>query len=217
MILSQRNLALLIALSAWFAVIVQLVMGIGNSALVLGTYLVRFFSYFTILTNLMIAAGYTSLLLGAKNPIRVFFERSTTLTALTLYILLVGLVYNVALRFLWKPEGIARFTDELLHSVIPLLALLYWWRVPTKGNLQWQNLWLWLMYPLIYLLYTLGHGAVSGFYPYPFVDVISLGIEQVLMNSAIVAVVIIGLGGILIAVDRFLGRSPKKNKLQNKA
>ncbi|MDR2281692.1 MAG: Pr6Pr family membrane protein [Sphingobacterium sp.] len=216
MTLSQKKLALLIALSAWFAVIVQLVMGIGNSSLVLGTYLVRFFSYFTILTNLMIAVGYTYLLSGAKKSVGVFFERSTTLTALTLYILLVGIVYNVALRFLWQPEGMARLTDELLHSVIPLLVLLYWWRIPTKGNLQWRNLWLWLVYPLVYLFYTLGHGAVSGFYPYPFVDVSTLGIEQVLINSAIVAAVIVGLGGILIGIDRFLGRSPKKKALQNR-
>ncbi|TDQ72265.1 Pr6Pr family membrane protein [Sphingobacterium yanglingense] len=209
MILSQRRLAALIAILAWFAVIVQFVMGIGNSSLTVGTYLVRFFSYFTILTNLMVAVGYTGLLLMSGNCIGVFFRKSTTLTALTLYILLVGLVYNVALRSLWHPEGIARLTDELLHSVIPLLVLGYWWRTRAEGNLQGRNLWSWLIYPLIYLFYTLWHGAISGFYPYPFVDVDALGMTKVLMNCGVVAVIIGLLGTLLIGIVRWQAKKPK--------
>jgi len=41
---------------------------------------------------------------------------------------------------------------------------------------------LWLIYPLAYLFYTLIHGAVSGFYPYPFVNVDKLGYGKALLN-----------------------------------
>jgi len=52
----------------------------------------------------------------------IFFEAGV-ITAITVYITIVGLVYNVILRFLWKPEGLQFIVDELLHTVIPLLLL----------------------------------------------------------------------------------------------
>ncbi len=202
MILSQKYLVVVIAVLAWFAVIVQLSMGIRNTSLDTGTYLVRFFSYFTILTNLMVALGSTSLWLFPQNAMGVFFGKERISTALTLYIIIVGLVYNVALRFLWQPQGMARLTDELLHSVVPLLVLLYWWRSPKREVLRLRDISGWLVYPFIYLLYTLGHGAISGFYPYPFVDVNVLGITKVLMNCGVVALIIVLLGALLIGIAR---------------
>jgi hypothetical protein len=41
---------------------------------------------------------------------------------------------------------------------------------PPKSRITLQQVWLWLIYPLIYLVYTLDRGAVVGFYPYPFLD-----------------------------------------------
>ncbi|MFZ5976285.1 MULTISPECIES: Pr6Pr family membrane protein [unclassified Hydrotalea] len=33
----------------------------------------------------------------------------------------------------------------------------------------------WLIYPLLYLVYILIRGSFSGFYPYPFVNVLQIG------------------------------------------
>ena len=59
--------------------------------------------------------------------------------------------------------------------------------------------------PLAYAAWTLMHGALTGFYPYPFLQVGILGYEHVLRNMAILLVVFGGLGLLLVALDRWLG------------
>ncbi|SKB95685.1 hypothetical protein SAMN05660841_03264 [Sphingobacterium nematocida] len=199
----QRNLLALIALLSWLAVIAQFFISMEASTVDTVTQTVRFFSYFTILTNLMVAVYSTSLWLSPKRSIAVFFAKSTASTAVTLYILLVGLVYNLVLRGIWQPQGMARVVDETLHSIVPLLVLCHWWCIPDKGLLKWKDILGWLIYPFVYLIYTLAHGAISGFYPYPFVDVDALGLSKVLINSFIVGLAVVLMGVILIGIARF--------------
>lgn len=196
-------LGAIIALLSWLAVIAQFFISMQASTVDPATQVVRFFSYFTILTNLIVAVYSTSLGFFPKKTIGVFCAKSTTSTAVTLYILLVGLVYNLVLRGIWQPQGMARVVDEVLHSIVPFLVLCYWWRIPDKRLLKWKDILGWLTYPFIYLLYTLVHGAVSGFYPYPFVDVRVLGLTKVLINSCIVGLAVVLMGVILIGIARF--------------
>jgi hypothetical protein len=53
---------------------------------------------------------------------------------------------------------------------MPVAVLADWIYEPPKSRLTLQQVWLWLIYPLVYLVYTLDHGAVVGFYPYPFLN-----------------------------------------------
>lgn len=160
----------------------------------------------------MIAVYSTSLWLSPKRSIAVFFAKSTASTAVTLYILLVGLVYNLVLRGIWQPQGMARVVDETLHSIVPLLVLCHWWCIPDKGLLKRKDILGWLIYPFVYLIYTLAHGAISGFYPYPFVDVDALGMTKVLINCGVVAVIIGLLGTLLIGIVRWQAKK-SKNRL----
>jgi hypothetical protein len=52
----------------------------------------------------------------------------------------------------------------------------------------------WLGYPLVYAAYSLIHGAVTGFYPYPFINVSNLGYDKLLINMAVLVLVFLGLG-----------------------
>ena len=63
----------------------------------------------------------------------------------------------------------------------------------------------WLGYPLVYAAYSLIHGAVTGFYPYPFINVSNLGYDKVLINMAVLVLVFLGLGLALIGIDRRMG------------
>lgn len=49
-----------------------------------------------------------------------------TITAITVFILIVGSVYQIVLRSIWEPTGLQFIVDELLHTVIPLYMLGYW-------------------------------------------------------------------------------------------
>lgn len=58
-----------------------------------------------------------------------------TLTAITAFILIVGLVYQVALRGIWQPTGLQHIVDELLHTIIPLYVFMYWFFKVNKNDL----------------------------------------------------------------------------------
>src|SRR3546814_15400988 len=66
---------------------------------------------------------------------------------------LVGLAYNLLLRHLWQPEGWQFVADELLHDVVPLLYITYWWLWVPKGTLRLGHIGLWVIYPLVYFAY----------------------------------------------------------------
>ena len=124
------------------------------------------------------------------------------MTAITVYILVVGMVYNLILRFLWAPKGLQLIVDELLHTVIPLLCVIFWWIYVRSKALKWKDAYPWLIYPLVYIFIILIRGAASGYYPYPFIDVNTIGYTKVFVNSGILAVCFLGISLLFIAIGR---------------
>ena len=53
--------------------------------------------------------------------------------------------------------------------------------------------------------FSLLHGAITGFYPYPFLAVGHLGYERVLLNMGVLMAAFAVLGLILVGIDRLLG------------
>ena len=190
----------MISIVGWFAVLLQLYLIIINRVASLPETIVRFFSFFTIQTNILVAICFTCLWLVPKSNWGLFFSKAKNATAITLYILIVGLVYNVILRFLWAPTGSQKIVDELLHLVIPILVLLYWIVFVTKKELKYSTIFPWLIFPFVYLIYTLIRGAFFDFYPYPFVDVNALGYSEVIRNSFFMLLTFLFFGMLLIAV-----------------
>jgi hypothetical protein len=47
-------------------------------------------------------------------------------------------------------------------------------------------------------------GAISGWYPYPFLDADEHGTGRVLLNAVVVTVLLVGLALVFLAVDRWL-------------
>ncbi|MCJ7935495.1 MAG: Pr6Pr family membrane protein [Chryseobacterium sp.] len=164
---------------------------------------IRFFSFFTILTNLIIALYFTFNIIENNSS---QFARSGTLTAITVYILIVGLVYQIVLRQTWNPVGLQKVTDELLHSIIPLFVIIYWYLYENKKGLHYRMILSWAVYPLLYLIYILIRGSFSGFYPYPFMNVAELGWAKVLANAFLILIFFIGLSALLIRLKKAVNR-----------
>ncbi len=190
------------ALAAWSAVILQLYLIIENRTVSIPETLLRFFTFFTILSNILVATCFTVLALKPGFGSSNFFSRASVLSAVTVYIAIVGTVYQLVLRPLWDPQGLQKIVDELLHSFTPPYFLLFWLLYVPKLTLQWQNIFPWLLFPLCYLIIILLRGAVADYYPYPFVNVAQLGYGKVLLNCGIMLMAFLLFSVLLISVGK---------------
>jgi hypothetical protein len=191
----------------WFALIAQFYLTGHSDVLPVDESVIRYFSYFTVLTNILVALCFTALLLKRKEG--GFFTMPSTLTATAVYIAVVALIYNLILRFTWEPKGLQMIVDELLHLIVPLLFIVYWFLFVPKSSLKWNDTFSWLIYPFIYLMFTLYRGSTSGFYPYPFVDVTKYGYATVLVNCFYVLIVFLVLSFLSVWIG---GRFKKENR-----
>jgi hypothetical protein len=95
-----------------------------------------------------------------------------------------------------------KLVDELLHSVIPVYFVLFLFIFVPGKDLKWKNAFPWLTYPILYMVYAMIFGAVTKFYPYPFVDVNKLGYRKALTNSMTVLAFIFLLSLALIGIGK---------------
>jgi hypothetical protein len=172
--------------------------------------LLSFFSYFTVLTNTLVATVLTCEWTSRESAARRWFLQPWVSSGIAVSIAVVGLAYSLLLRHLWHPEGWQFLADELMHDVMPLLFLAYWGFCVPKGTLRVRDIGRWVIYPLVYFAYSLLRGHELAVYPYPFIDVDKLGYPQVFLNAAglLAGFVLIALG--LIGLDRWLGRREKE-------
>lgn len=166
--------------------------------------LVFFLSFFTILTNLMVVAVYLSVLTTWRwlDWWRTPWVRGMTAGA----ILVVMLVYHFLLTGLVRPDLWFQVADKLLHYVDPAYYVVWWLLCQKHGSLRWGELPRMLVYPLLYLVWAMGRGAVLGDYPYPFLAANTLGYGQVALNSGGVLAAFVLFYTLVIGIDRWLGR-----------
>jgi hypothetical protein len=198
----RKILSIIFSVVVWFAVVAQFILMLQNREVDVPEVLIRFFSYFTILTNALVAFYFTAVSFDVS-----FTNKPGILTAITTYIFMVGIVYQVALRHLWQPTGMQFVVDELLHTVNPLLVIIYWYLYEKKRAARYGQVKLWLIYPLGYLAFVLIGGSFSGFYPYPFINVSKIGLTQACVNSVILTLIFIIVGCLFILVGKKIGKT----------
>lgn len=203
---SFRWLLITVAVLAWLALALQLYLLVANTpgnGLTPLQAIARFFLFFTILSNILVAICCTAQWIAPAGKWGLFFSMAGTQTAVCLYITIVGLVYNIILRALWKPTGLQLIADNLLHVIVPAGYLLYWWLMVKGRDLSWKQIPRWLIYPALYLAYALLRGYTEGYYPYPFIDPVLNGWTQVALNSAGMLLLFVITGAVMVAIKKW--------------
>jgi hypothetical protein len=201
------------ALLGWFALTLQLILTIqlavehGRSV---PAALWQWIGYFTITTNILAAVALSASAIGPRGAAMRFFGRPDVHTMTAMSIVIVSVIYNLLLRQLWHPHGWQLLADVLMHDVMPLVFLLHWWLATPKASLRWQQVGAWQIYPAAYFVYALARGAVNGWYPYPFLDVATLGYLQVLINAVVILLAFVAVALLLVALARWQARGAAK-------
>lgn len=132
---------------------------------------VNFFSFFTNLSNIfaalvLLVSAY--MLSREREPTitpRYDLVRATAAVAMAI----VGIVYGVLLRN-EDLGSLMPWVNIVVHYVMPVVVVLDWLYEPPRSPLNGRQIGLVLIYPLVYLVYTLSRGAIRGWYPYPFLN-----------------------------------------------
>lgn len=178
----------------------------GQPAAEVATRTLHFFSFFTIQTNLLVAIALTLPVVGAGTRLGRWAASEGVRAAVTMYAVVVGLVYHFLLHATWNPQGLFQLANIGLHYVMPVAILIDWLAFTPNGRLRWIDAGKWLTFPLVYSGWLLLLGAVSGWYPYWFIDVAELGLGRTLLNLCGLLAFFGVVGLIVVAIDRTLGR-----------
>ncbi len=135
----------------------------------------EYFSYFTVqtclaITVLFIAAGIYSW--NHKTDTRLL---TIVRVSIFSYSIVMLVVYNVLLRDVAPAAADANyvwpvFPNEFEHVWAPILVVIDWIFAPGRFPLRLRAMWWALIYPLAWVGFSLVRGAMTGWWPYPFLD-----------------------------------------------
>ena len=176
------------------ALATQLVQGRRDN----GLQIENFFSYFTVLSNC--AAAAVLVVLVARPSLGYAPRFAVARGAVTLYMVVTGLVYAALLAPASADVGLTEpWVDAVVHEVAPVLLLVDWLVDPPGRRLSVRQVAAWLIFPALYLVYSLVRGPIADWYPYPFLDPdhASGGYGAVAITSAGILVTIVVLAALL--------------------
>jgi hypothetical protein len=169
----------------------------------------RFFAFFTILSNLFGAFLWLWLAARWRRP----RTRADDLLrgAATLYLVVTFVVVVLLLRGAELSLS-DQIVDFVVHKLFPVLAVIDWIVDPPETDLRMTDIVLWLIFPLAWLAFTLIRGAVDDWYPYPFLDPNNGGYRSVAYHVIVILAGFVVIAGIIVAVgdvgrDRRLRRA----------
>ncbi|KNY04883.1 hypothetical protein AKH00_14520 [Microbacterium sp. GCS4] len=202
------------------ALVVILTGVVRNADLLTGDPSWTSFLYFTMVSDLICLVWMLLLVLRTARDLRSSGPRGTSTPsarwggAVMMAITVTMLIYVVVLvptRIDAGDTDIYSLTDTLIHIVTPALLIADWLLFVPKGAFRWVDPLLWTLIPFAYLAWSVVYGALGGEfvggdrYPYPFLDVDSLGIGGVLTWIAALTVALVAVGFVYVVVDRVLG------------
>lgn len=164
----------------------------------------NFFSFFTILSN---CVAVVVLLIGAWYSFRVKTDPewfNIVRASAATYMVTTGIVYGLLLRDVsLDQENTLVWSNEILHVWAPLYLLLDWLFASGRSPLSSRRLWIVVVFPVTWAIYTMIRGAIVGWYPYPFLNPSQPGgYRAVIFYVILISVVILVAGFGLFAISR---------------
>jgi hypothetical protein len=164
--------------------------------------IIRVLSFFTIQSNLLSGLISASLALRPRRDGPLW--RAVRLAALV-GITVTGIVYSTVLAAIHQPNGTAEtVVNIVVHYVVPVMMVVGWLAFGPRPRVNRRTVAWSLLFPVLWLAYTLVRGAIWGWYPYPFLDVSTHGYGRVVINALLVTVILGLVAALFAAGDRFL-------------
>jgi hypothetical protein len=124
---------------------------------------VNFFSYFTVLSNLLVSVVYIATVFNLLDKNTLNKARG----AATLYIVITGLGFSILLG--GNNSEFLVWTNTLLHFIVPMVVSIDWLVTPS-AKISYKESLGWIVLLVLYLAYSMIRGYATSWYPYGFLD-----------------------------------------------
>ncbi|EYT48043.1 hypothetical protein D641_0113370 [Brachybacterium muris UCD-AY4] len=128
--------------------------------------------------------------------------------AVAFYLVMTGIIYALLVAPL---DELTRWdigwTGIVLHRLAPVAALLDWLLTPQGRRPRARRILWWLLYPVVFLVFTWVRGGITGWYPYEFLDPTASSWTQVLLTTVVVLVAFVSIAVVMHLIGGRLRRS----------
>lgn len=159
--------------AAALVVAVWAVVARADCALVTGTCRgINLFSYFTIHSTVLLMVAVLLAMLHTTvhrtEPVWLTVFRAVATT----YMVVSGTVFGLLLANaeLFGHLFLVPLSSKVLHFVLPVYAVADFLLGPYRHRLRWSTVWVAMVFPFLWAIYTLARGRMVGWYPYFFLD-----------------------------------------------
>ncbi|MFO7299387.1 MAG: Pr6Pr family membrane protein [Actinomycetes bacterium] len=129
----------------------------------------NFFTFFTVLSNLLamvvLLEGGRRMLSG-RPPVPDMVRG-----AAVVYMTVTFIVFALLLRGLQEElQTHVEWVDTVFHRLTPVVLMIGWVVDPPRERITFRRSLRWLVFPIVWVVFTMIRGAIDGRYPYPFLD-----------------------------------------------
>ncbi|NMN93426.1 Pr6Pr family membrane protein [Antrihabitans stalactiti] len=161
----------------------------------------NYFSYFTILSNVLsVIVLLVGGLLDPQDP-----RWQNLRGAVTVYMVITCVVYAVLLADVDVTLN-DKWINDTMHRLIPIVVLADWLISPPRTRIDDKQCLTWLAFPAVYAVYSLIRGPIVDWYPYPFIDPRQQGYLELAFSAVVLTVAMVLLALAVGAVGRLAAR-----------
>jgi hypothetical protein len=163
------------------------------------------FSFFTIQSNIVVGVTNFMLALNSKRVSNIFWGfRLSGLIAILITFIIQHLLLAKPIHDPWA------FTSDLIvHTIVPVLVVAGWLIFGPRKHISWKVIWIAMIFPVSWLIFTFIRGALINWYPYGFIAVGQIGYTTALRNVGIITILFFAIALVAKIADSKLSRFSK--------
>ena len=159
---------------------------------------VRLFKYFTILSNLIAVIYFWMMFsLRYQHKNRRFDH---FIGGIVVYLFVTFVIYALLLEGTYEQSTLDIVGNVCLHYLNPIVVIAYYIYYRKLYQFDMFDLVLWFVFPIVYLIFLVVHGLITGDYLYSFFQVSDVGVQGLLSMIVILIGVFFLLSFVLVKI-----------------
>lgn len=161
---------------------------------------ISLFKYFTIQSNLLVAIYFILLCTGKYNDSKLFKDLFGTVF---ISITVTGFVFVTYLEWTFVSNGLYKLSSFFNHYLTPALVIAYLIHNKSTFNFEKKNIKLWMVFPVVYLVFLMIYGTITNDFIYPFFQIDEIGVLWFIIDTIVLVLFFFGLSFLLVKIFSF--------------